>query len=518
VPSAPLVPRNDPTLMFTNAGMVQFKNVFTGLEKRPYSARRPPRRNACAPAASTTTSTMSATPRATTPSSRCSAISRSATISRTRDRARLEPAHQGIRPAPDKLTVTVYHRRRRGVRPVEEDRRPAREPHHPHRRPRTISGRWATPARAALLGDLLRPRRHIPGGPPGSPDEDGDRFIEIWNLVFMQFEQVTGGERIRLPKPSIDTGMGLERIAAVLQGTHDNYEIDLFRALIARIAELTGVDPERRAAGASPPRHRRPSARLGVPDRRRRAAVERGPRLCAAPDHAPRDAPRQLLGAKEPLMWRWCRRWCARWAQAYPELVRAEPLIEETLRLEETRFRKTLERGLEAPRRGDRAALKQGDMFDGETAFTLYDTYGFPLDLTRTRCARGIGVDPPPSPTRWSARRRRAPPGRARARPRPRRSGSAAREARRHRIPRLRDRERRRRGHRAGPDGKEVDEPERPARAARSSQPDAVLRRVRRPGRRHRRDDGDGVRFRVTDTQKKAGDCSCISARSSRAR
>ena len=131
----------------------------------------------------------------------------------------------------------------------------------------------------------------IPGGPPGSPEQDGDRFIEIWNLVFMQFEQVAPGERNPLPKPSIDTGMGLERVAAVLQGKHDNYDIDLFVALIRAIAELTGADPkgEQKALAA---RDRRSSARVVVPDRRRRAAVERRPRLCAAPDHAPRDAPR----------------------------------------------------------------------------------------------------------------------------------------------------------------------------------------------------------------------------------
>ena len=132
---------------------------------------------------------------------------------------------------------------------------------------------------------------HIPGGPPGSPDAEGDRFIEIWNLVFMQFEQLAGGKRVALPRPSIDTGMGLERIAAVLQGTHDNYKIDLFGALIAHVADLTGVDADGPRGGVAP-RHRRPPARLVVPDRRRRAAVERGPRLRASPHHAPRHAPR----------------------------------------------------------------------------------------------------------------------------------------------------------------------------------------------------------------------------------
>ena len=130
---------------------------------------------------------------------------------------------------------------------------------------------------------------HIAGGPPGSPDAEGDRFIEIWNLVFMQFEQLAGGKRVALPRPSIDTGMGLERMAAVLQGTHDNYKIDLFGAIISHVADLTGVEPDGpRARVAS--RHRRSPARVVVSDRRRRAAFERGPRLCAAPHHAPRHA------------------------------------------------------------------------------------------------------------------------------------------------------------------------------------------------------------------------------------
>ena len=208
-----------------------------------------------------------------------------------RDRARLEPDHQGIRPAGRPAAGHRLHRRRPGVRPLEEDRRPAGLARSSASPAPTISGRWATPARAARARrSSTTTATHIPGGPPGSPDADGDRFIEIWNLVFMQYEQLAGGKRVDLPKPSIDTGMGLERIAAVLQGTHDNYKIDLFGALILRDRR-----PDRRrcrrAAGGLAPRHRRPSARLRVPDRRRRAAVERGPRLRAAPHHAPRHAP-----------------------------------------------------------------------------------------------------------------------------------------------------------------------------------------------------------------------------------
>ena len=188
----------------------------------------------------------------------------------------------------DKLLVTVY---------AEDDDAAALwkkiaglpENDHPHRHLRQFLGDGRYRTLRPVFGNLLRPWPGIPGGPPGSPDEDGDRFIEIWNLVFMQYEQVDAGERVDLPKPSIDTGMGLERITAVLQGTHDNYDIDLMRALIEASAEASGTPPtaSRRVA----PGHRRSSAGLQFPDRRRRAAGERGPRLRVAPDHAPRHAP-----------------------------------------------------------------------------------------------------------------------------------------------------------------------------------------------------------------------------------
>ena len=257
---------------------------------------RSPRRNACAPAASTTTWRTSATRRATTPSSRCSATSPSATTSRSwRSNwpGTWSPRNSACRK--DKLLVTVY---------AEDDeafdlwKKIAGLPDERIIRIATSDNFWSMgdtgPVRP-LFGDLLRPRRPDPGGPPGSPDEDGDRFIEIWNLVFMQFEQKGPDDRVDLPKPSIDTGMGLERIAAVLQGKHDNYDIDLMRALIEASAEATGTAARRRARGV-PPGDRRPSARLLLPDRRRGSAVERGPRLCAAPDHAPRHAPRPSAG------------------------------------------------------------------------------------------------------------------------------------------------------------------------------------------------------------------------------
>jgi alanyl-tRNA synthetase len=233
---------------------------------------------------------------------------------------------------------------------------------------------------------------HIPGGPPGSPEADGDRFIEIWNLVFMQYEQLADGRRLDLPRPSIDTGMGLERIAAVLQGTHDNYKIDLFGALISHVADLTNVD----ADGPQGVSHRviadhvRASAFL-IADGVLPSNEGRGYVLRRIMRRGMRHA--ELLGAREPLMWRLVPTLVREMGQAYPELHRAEALIVETLKLEETRFRKTLERGL-AILDDETRALKRGDSLKGETAFTLYDTFGFPLDLTQDALKpRGIEVD-----------------------------------------------------------------------------------------------------------------------------
>jgi alanyl-tRNA synthetase len=233
---------------------------------------------------------------------------------------------------------------------------------------------------------------HIPGGPPGSSDAEGDRFIEIWNLVFMQYEQLERGKRVDLPRPSIDTGMGLERIAAVLQGTHDNYAIDLFATLIRAIAELTGVDPEgpQKASHRVIADHLRASAFL-IADGVLPSNEGRGYVLRRIMRRAMRHA--ELLGAREPLMWKLVPALTREMGQAYPELLRAEALITETLKLEETRFRRTLERGLAILDEKSKS-LKKGAMFDGETAFTLYDTYGFPLDLTQDALrSRGISVD-----------------------------------------------------------------------------------------------------------------------------
>ncbi|MEL6375440.1 MAG: alanine--tRNA ligase, partial [Pseudomonadota bacterium] len=233
---------------------------------------------------------------------------------------------------------------------------------------------------------------HIPGGPPGSPDEDGDRFIEIWNLVFMQFEQVTPDERVNLPRPSIDTGMGLERIAAVLQGTHDNYETDLFKALIQASMEETGVDAEgaRKASHRVIADHLRASSFL-ISDGVLPSNEGRGYVLRRIMRRAMRHA--SLLGAREPLLHKLVPTLQRQMGESYPELMRAGALITETLKLEETRFRRTLEKGLSLlnDASGD---LGKGDQLQGEVAFKLYDTYGFPLDLTQDALkARGVGVD-----------------------------------------------------------------------------------------------------------------------------
>src|SRR5947209_16801109 len=232
----------------------------------------------------------------------------------------------------------------------------------------------------------------ISGGPPGSPDEDGDRFLEFWNLVFMQFDEVEPGRRIPLPRPSIDTGMGLERMAALLQGVTSSFDIDLFRALIAAVAEATNTDPR----GALQASHRiiadhlRASAFL-VADGVLPSNEGRGYVLRRIMRRAMRHA--QILGSREPLMWRLVPALVREMGVAYPELVRAEALITETLRLEETRFRQTLARGLAILDEESRD-LTEGAELSGETAFRLYDTYGFPLDLTQDALrARGIGVD-----------------------------------------------------------------------------------------------------------------------------
>ncbi len=392
VPSSSLVPRNDPTLMFTNAGMVQFKNVFTGLERRPYQRAVTAQKCVRAGGKHNDLDNVGYTARHHTFFEMLGNFSFGDYF---KDRA-IELAWNLITKEfglpKQRLTVTVF---------AEDDqafdlwKKIAGLPEEKIIRIATSDNFWqmGDTGPCGPCSEIFYDHGpHIPGGPPGSADADGDRFIEIWNLVFMQFEQFAGGRRENLPRPSIDTGMGLERIAAVLQGTHDNYAIDLFSALITAIAALTGVEPEgeRRPSHRVIADHLRASAFL-IADGVLPSNEGRGYVLRRIMRRAMRHA--ELLGAKEPLMWRLVPVLVREMGQAYPELHRADALITETLKLEETRFRRTLERGL-AILDAESKSLKKGDMFDGVTAFTLYDTYGFPLDLTQDALRpRGIGVD-----------------------------------------------------------------------------------------------------------------------------
>ena len=392
VPSAPLVPRNDPSLMFTNAGMVPFKTVFTGHERRPYTRAASSQKCVRAGGKHNDLDNVGYTARHHTffemlgnfsfgDYFKAEAIELAWTlITKTFDL----PV--------EKLLVTVYH---------DDD--------EAHALWKKIAGfpdskiiRIASSDNFWSMGEtgpcgpcseiFFDQGEALAGGPPGSPDQDGDRFLEFWNLVFMQSEQVTRDERRPLPRPSIDTGMGLERIAALLQGVTSNYDIDLFRTLIAAIADATSTDPKGplQASHRVIADHLRASSFL-VADGVLPGNEGRGYVLRRIMRRAMRHA--QILGAQDPLLWRLVPALTREMGQAFPELVRAEALITETLRLEETRFRTTLARGLaildEETRR-----LPENGMLPGEIAFRLYDTYGFPLDLTQDALrARHLGVD-----------------------------------------------------------------------------------------------------------------------------
>jgi alanyl-tRNA synthetase len=391
-PSAPLVPYNDPTLMFVNAGMVPFKNVFTGLETP-------------------------ASPRAASSQKCVRAGGKHNDLDNVGYTARHHTffemlgnfsfgdyfKEQAIEHAwtlltrewglpKDKLTVTVYHTDDEAAGLWQKI---AGLPESRIIRIPTSDNFWS-------MGDtgpcgpcseiFYDHGDHIFGGPPGSPDEDGDRFVEIWNLVFMQYEQQADGTRRDLPKPSIDTGMGIERVAAVLQGVHDNYDTDTFKALIAASESLTGVA----AAGDHAASHRVIADHLRstsflMADGVLPSNEGRGYVLRRIMRRAMRHA--HLLGVSEPLMHRLVPALVGEMGQAYPELVRGQALIQEVLEREETQFRRTLDKGL---RLLDEATgdLAEGGELDGEVAFRLYDTYGFPYDLTEDALrTRGIGVD-----------------------------------------------------------------------------------------------------------------------------
>jgi alanyl-tRNA synthetase len=392
VASSSLVPRNDPTLMFTNAGMVQFKNVFTGVEKRPYQRATTSQKCVRAGGKHNDLDNVGYTARHHTFFEMLGNFSFGDYFKPLAIELAWNLITREFALSKDKLSVTVYY---------DDDaaaalwKKIAGLPESRIIRIPTSDNFWA-------MGDtgpcgpcseiFYDHGDHIPGGPPGSPDADGDRFIEIWNLVFMQYETLPGGERINLPRPSIDTGMGLERISAVLQGTHDNYETDMMRALIRASADASGVDADgpHKISHRVIADHLRASSFL-VADGVLPSNEGRGYVLRRIMRRAMRHA--QLLGARDPLMWRLVPALTREMGQAYPELIRAEALISETLKLEETKFRATLARGL-AMLEDETKSLPKGGKLAGEIAFKLYDTYGFPLDLTQDALrARDLSVD-----------------------------------------------------------------------------------------------------------------------------
>ncbi|MPT47431.1 MAG: alanine--tRNA ligase [Sphingobium sp.] len=392
VPSAPLVPHNDPTLMFVNAGMVPFKNVFTGLESRPYSTATSAQKCVRAGGKHNDLDNVGYTARHHTFFEMLGNFSFGDYF---KEQAILNAwtlltKEWGL--AKDRLTVTVYH---------DDDeafgywQKIAGLPEERIIRIATSDNFWS-------MGDtgpcgpcseiFYDHGDHIFGGPPGSPDEDGDRFVEIWNLVFMQFDQSADGTRANLPRPSIDTGMGLERIAAVMQGVHDNYDTDTFKALISESGALTHTDTsgDYKASHRVIADHLRSSGFL-IADGVLPANEGRGYVLRRIMRRAMRHA--HLLGAEQPLMHRLVGSLVREMGGAYPELLRAQPLIEDTLLREETRFRQTLDKGLKLLDEATEG-MQSGATLSGETAFRLYDTYGFPYDLTEDALrAQGLNVD-----------------------------------------------------------------------------------------------------------------------------
>jgi len=392
VPSSPLVPRNDPTLMFTNAGMVQFKNVFTGQENRPYVRAATSQKCVRAGGKHNDLDNVGYTARHLTFFEMLGNFSFGDYFKENAIELawRLITREYGL--PEQRLSVTVY---------ADDD--------EAHGLWRKIAGlpddriiRIATSDNFWSMGDtgpcgpcseiFFDHGPGVPGGPPGSPDQDGDRFVEIWNLVFMQYDQRGPGDRIALPKPSIDTGMGLERIGAVLQGKQDVFSTDVLRALIEAAADAIGGDPD--GAMAASYRviadHLR-SVSFLIADGVMPSNEGRGYVLRRIMRRAMRHA--EMLGAKEPVLWRIVPALVRQMGAHYQELLPARPLIEETLKLEEERFRRTLERGLKLLEE-ETATLSSGAVLSGEVAFRLYDTYGFPLDLTEDALRnRNITVD-----------------------------------------------------------------------------------------------------------------------------
>ena len=392
VPSSPLVPRNDPTLMFVNSGMVQFKNVFTGAESRPYKRAVTSQKCVRAGGKHNDLDNVGYTARHHTFFEMLGNFSFGDYFKDVAIELAWNLVVREFGLPKERLWVTVYH--------DDDDsfelwRKIASLPEARIVRIPTAANFWA-------MGDtgpcgpcseiFYDHGPELAGGPPGSKDEDSDRYVEIWNLVFMQYEQVTPDERIDLPRPSVDTGMGLERMAAVLQGKHDNYDTDLLRGLILASAEATATSPDGEHATSHRviADHLRATAFL-IADGVTPSNEGRGYVLRRIMRRAMRHA--HQIGCQEPLMWRLVPTLVSQMGQIYRELVRAQPLIIESLRLEETRFKRTLARGLRLLDE-ETAKLGPGEELPGQVAFRLYDTYGFPLDLTQDMLrGRDMAVD-----------------------------------------------------------------------------------------------------------------------------
>ncbi|MDJ0685669.1 MAG: alanine--tRNA ligase [Alphaproteobacteria bacterium] len=407
VDSSPLVPRNDPTLMFTNAGMVQFKNVFTGQEERDYSRAATSQKVVRAGGKHNDLENVGYTARHHTFFEMLGNFSFGDYFKDVAIELAWNLITKEFEIPRDKLLVTVYAE--------DEDaaslwRKIAGLPDEKILRIPTSDNFWqmGDTGPCGPCSEIFYDHGpEIPGGPPGSPDEDGDRFIEIWNLVFMQYEQLEPGKRIDLPRPSIDTGMGLERITAVLQGKHDNYAVDLLRTLIEGAANLTSTDPDgdRGASHKVIADHMRAISFL-IADGVLPSNEGRGYVLRRIMRRAMRHA--HMLGADDPLLYKLTPVLTGMMGGHFPELRRAEALITETLKLEEERFKATLDRGL---RLLDDATdeLGEAEALDGRVAFTLYDTYGFPLDLTQDILrGQGRSVDLPGFETAMEEQRAKA--------------------------------------------------------------------------------------------------------------
>jgi len=392
VASSPLVPQDDPTLLFVNAGMVQFKNVFTGKEHRAIPRAVSSQKCVRAGGKHNDLDNVGYTARHHTFFEMLGNFSFGDYFKEKAIHHAWELVTKEFGLPADKLLVTVYS---------EDDEARALWKKIAGLGDDRIIG-ISTSDNFWSMGDtgpcgpcseiFFDHGEHIWGGPPGSPEEDGDRFIEIWNLVFMQYEQLSADERINLPTPSIDTGMGLERIAAILQGKHNNYEVDLFANLIRAGEDVLKVKAEGDALGSHRviADHLRSTCFL-MADGVSPSNEGRGYVLRRIMRRAMRHA--HLLGATEPVMWKLVPALEAEMGEAYPELGRARALIEDTLQVEEERFQRTLGRGLSLLEEAT-ADLAEGDALPGETAFKLYDTYGFPLDLTQDALrAKGMTVD-----------------------------------------------------------------------------------------------------------------------------